>query len=148
MPRLADVLWTPAKREPLVADCAELIEAHVASRRGLKGLGLKTGFALLKSLKPDALSRALHALLPEFAAALDPLYQQFRGGAARADFSAFLQARADDAVAALLSVTDARVQRSPNAALKSLYVRLRTGADEELHAVLPKLAEVLADYLG
>lgn len=141
MPRLADLLWAAPKRAPLISDFATLIESHVAARRGLKGIALKASFATLKSLRPGAVPRALEVLLPKFAEALDPLYQESR--VRKTEFSRFLQNHADRAAAALLSVTDARVALSHNAALKSIYARLRRGAESEVLAVLPALADLL-----
>ena len=147
MPRLAELLWAAPKREALVTDCAQLIERHVAGRKGLKGIGLKTSFALLKSLRPNAVARAVQVLLPEFAEALDPLYQESTR-AGRRDFSRFLQQESERAAAALLSVTDARVQRSSNTTLKSVYARMRGSAESEVLAVLPALADLLQSRMG
>lgn len=151
MPRLLDVLWAEPVRDRFVADGARLIESHVAARGGLKGVALRTGFAVLKSLKPDAVPRALRALTPEFAAALDPLYQEYLRAGARGsggDFTGFMQQRAERAAAALLQVSDARAQASGNAALRSLYARLRPGAIAEVQAVLPRLADLIGRYTG
>jgi hypothetical protein len=155
MPRLADLLWAAPRREPLVKDCAQLIEGHVASRRGLKGIGLKTSFAMLKSLRPDAMPRALNALLPLFADALDPLFQEYsraKGAAEEAakekDFSRFLQRHAQRTAAALLSVTDKRVESSKNQALKKMYARMRSSAESEVLDVVPGLADVMGRHLA
>jgi hypothetical protein len=151
MPRLVDLLWNEENRNTLVQDCAQLIETRVAGRGGLKGIGLKTAFGLLKSLKPDAVPRALNLLLPQFAEALDPMYQEFarefrhKGGA---DFSVFLSDHAQRATAAMLGVTDARADASSNARLKNLYRALRSSAEAEVLAVLPGLAKLIGARLG
>lgn len=48
---------------------------------------------------------------------------------------------------ALLGVTDARAGRVHNAAIKSVYARLRGGAENEVGAALPDFARLLARYL-
>jgi hypothetical protein len=147
MPRMADLLWAEENREPLVRDFAQFVETQVASRRGLKGIGLKTTFAMLKSLRPDAMPRALHVLLPRFAEALDPLFQEF-AHASEPDFSRFLQGNARRAAQAMLNVTDARVEASTNTSLKKMYARLRGGALDELAEAVPGMGRVMARYLA
>ncbi|GAC1631401.1 MAG: hypothetical protein NVS9B10_24780 [Nevskia sp.] len=131
---------------PLVGACVALIERHVADRGGFKGIALKTGLAMAKAAKPQILTRAAQRLLPEFALALEPLYRQFRA-AGEPDFAAFLLRREPLAVAALLTVADRRIADSPNAALKTVYGRLRGGAETEVGALLPGLAGLIAQRL-
>jgi len=147
MPHLAERLWAEDRRQILVQDFTQLTESLVAARRGLKGLGLKTSFAMLKSVRPNAVPRALEVLLPQFAQALDPLFQEFMrdGGKIRdADFSRFLQRHARRAVDAMLSVTDARVDASRHKSLKKIYASLRGSAHDEMLEVLPAFANLLS----
>ncbi len=147
MPALADIVLTERKREALVADCVRLTEERIAVRGGLRGVALKTSLSLLRTARPDILPRAMQALLPEFVTALDPLYQHYLVTAQQSDFASFLQDRSDTAVDALLGVTDARAGRVHNAAIKSVYARLRGGAENEVGAALPDFARLLARYL-
>ena len=103
----------------------------------------------LKAARPDILPRAMQALLPDFVVALDPLYQDYLAASDRpADFASFLQDRSDAAVDALLGVTDARAARVHNPAIKSVYARLRGGAESEVGAALPDFASLLSNYLA
>lgn len=153
-PTLADILWGadaghagPARDgAALVAECVTLVERHVATRGGLKGLALKSGLGMAKAAKPQILDRAMQRLLPEFATALEPMYARFRSTGS-ADFAAFLARHEREAVAALLRVADRRVEASSNGAIKSVYARLRGGAEAEVAAVLPGLAGLLATRL-
>ena len=43
MKELADILLASQHKKAVIADCVQLIESHVASRGGLKGMALKTG---------------------------------------------------------------------------------------------------------
>lgn len=144
--QLVEILWTPSKREALVADCARCVETHIAQRGGLRGVGLRAAFGIVRSLKPDALARTFRTLTPEFLAAIEPLYQEFtRAGGG--DFSGFLVGNADRVIAAMLSIADARAARSGNAVLKSAYSGLRSTAESELRALLPALAAALGKSL-
>jgi hypothetical protein len=146
MPVLADIVLTAKNKDPLVASCVQLVETRVAGRGGLRGIALKTGLAMLKSARPDILPRAMQALLPDFVAALEPLYQDWlRAGSG--DFAAFLQRHSARTVQALLGVTDARAARAHNAAIKGVYGRLRGGAEQEVEAALPQFAQLLSTYV-
>ena len=146
MPALADIVLTAQNKDPLVAGCVALVEGRVAGRGGLRGIALKTGLAMLKSARPDVLPRAMQALLPDFVASLEPLYQDYVTAAA-GDFGGFLQRHSARTVQALLGVTDARAERAHNAAIKSVYARLRGGAEQEVDAALPQFAQLLSGYV-
>lgn len=146
MKTLNEILWSPFQRETFAADLARLVEAQVASRGGLRGMGLKTGLALLKSAKPDLLDGALRRNAPQFIAALQPLYETFLNGPDR-DFAVFLQKHAAEARDALLGVADVRAAASRNAALKAAYGRLRGAAESEIEAAVPALGRLIRGYL-
>ncbi len=150
MPALADIVLTVHNRDAFVADCVRLTEGRIAARGGLRGIAMKTSLSLLKAARPDILPRAMQALLPDFVVALDPLYQDFVAmppADRQADFASFLQRRSDAAVGALLQVTDNRAGRVQNPAVKSVYARLRGGAESEVGAALPDFARLLSNYL-
>ena len=147
MTPLESTLLTSDRREKLVADCVRLIETQVASRGPIRRIALGAGLAVLEAIKPRALQRAVGALLPEFAAALDPLYQRFLASK-RADFSQFLDEHPAEAVDALIGVTDRRARASANAAIRSAYGRLRGSAETEVRSALPALGRVLSMHLA
>jgi hypothetical protein len=144
--RLVDALLADDRRDRLVADCVRLVEAHIGKRGGLRGLSLRTALALMRSLRPDALTVAIGQLLPQWAEALEPLYQEFRQSPDE-QFSGFLAARSAPASRALVGVIDRRVAISQNKTLKAAYARLRKDAATEMEAALPDLAELLARYI-
>ena len=144
---LADILLAPQRRQAVITDCVRLIETHVDSRGGLKGMALKTGMAILKKAKPGLIERATAALLPEFAAALDPLHREFRDSGT-SDFAAFLRAHAAQATQALLQVADARVGESDSSTVQSTYARMRGSAETEVLAVMPGLAQLIGAHLA
>lgn len=138
MTTLAQILLAPGQRELVVGKTAGWIERYVADRGGFKGLTLKTALRALKALRHDALELGIDRLLPDFAAALDPLFQRFRVRGS-GTFGAYVGEHIDEATAALMAVTDARAARASHAGLKSIYRRLRGTLEGELHTVLPKL---------
>lgn len=147
MPSLADIVLTAPNKDALVADCVKFTEERIASRSGLKGIAVKTGFSMLKAARPDFLPRAMQSLVPDFVEALEPLYGDYAKAPSRTGFAGYLEKNSDRAVQALLGVTDARAQRARNAAVKSVYAKLRSGAESEVSSALPQFAKVLNSYL-
>ncbi len=147
MKTLADILGAPQHRDAVIADVVKLVEAQVANRRGLSGLSLRTALGVVRAARPDPLQRAVARLLPQFAAALEPLYQRFRSGREDRDFSVFLQKNADAATAALLATADARVEGLANASLKSVYARFRGLGETEVRASVAPLSKLIRGYL-
>ncbi|MEQ1440324.1 hypothetical protein AAG565_13275 [Fontimonas sp. SYSU GA230001] len=145
MKTLAEMLLAPHRHDAVVDDAVRLIETHVGSRSGLRGISLKTGLAMLKTAKPGILNRAVRRLLPEFLDALEPFHAEFRRGTQR-DFSRFLQERDARVTAALLTVADTRV-RQASPAVRSNYARLRGTAEAEVGAVVPALGRLIDAYL-
>jgi hypothetical protein len=145
MKTLADILLTAPQRDAVVEETVRLIESHVGSRTGLRGMSLKTGLAMVKAAKPGILGRAVRRLLPEFVGALDPLYQEFRAAGGK-DFADYLRKHSGRATAALLQVADVRVeQASPMA--RSAYAKFRGSAEAEVAAALPALARLISARL-
>lgn len=143
---LADVLLAPQQRDAVIADTVQLIESRISGIGGLKGISLKTGLAMVKAAKPGIMVKATQRLLPEFIAALDPLYQSFLNSAER-DFSAFLRKHDRQVTTALLSIADARVrQASPG--IQSSYGKFRKLAEDEVKAAVPDLAKLIRGYLS
>lgn len=146
MKTLTEIVWSPSQRDAFAADLVGLVEQHVASVRGLRGIGLKTGLTLLKAAKPDLLDGALRRNAAQFIAALQPLYEAFQASPER-DFSLYLQKHGVEGRDALLAVADARVQKSSNGALQSAYRKLRGSLEHELGAAIPALGQLIRGYL-
>ncbi len=147
MKTLADILGAPAHQAELIADIVELIETHVANRKGLRGVSLRTALAMLRAARPQLLSQAAQRLLPAFTAALDPLYQRFQSTGGR-DFGAFLLQHATETQATLLATADSRVATLRNAPLKAGYARLRSTAEDEVRSAIPAVAALLGRHLA
>lgn len=146
MDRLTDILWTPAHKGALIAGCVQLIESRIASRGGLKGMALKTGLSMLKARKPGILDRATAKLLPDFIAALEPLYQHCVSSG-NPNFPLYLQLHAPRATQALLEVADQRVADSGSHGTQSAYAKLRGTAETEVLAAIPGLAKLIGQHL-
>lgn len=139
---LEEILLNPARRPVVVGDLQTLVDEEVSDKNGVSGAVIKTGYGAVKKIKPGAISTAVERMLPEFAAALQPLYGQFRatGGA---DFGSFLTARSDEASDALLGVTDTRAQHTSSDAMKKVYAKLRPNGKKNVEEALPRLGQLI-----
>lgn len=149
MTTLVEKLTAPETRPQVVAACVDLVESEVASKKGLSGAAIKTGFKVVKAVKPGMVPGAVDTLLPEFAAAMQPIYAKATEGAGdpAAAFTDYIVKNDDETAEALLGVTDARAQRAANATIKKTYQKLRGGAKDHVKAAIPGLARVMKPYL-
>lgn len=146
MGKLSELLQDDVRRAELIADLAEMVEEHVADRTGFRGITLRTGLAAVRRKLPDAIPRTVTRLLPDFLAALEPLYARARA-ANGAEFARFLKKDPTLVAETMLGIADARVERSTHAGLKSFYARFRGTAEQEAEEIVPGLADVLARHL-
>src|SRR4051812_38543378 len=76
MASLTESLNDEIKKPAVIEDCLHLIDAEVADKGGLSGLAIKAGYGVVKGIKPGFIKQAVTDLMPEFALALDPIYQE------------------------------------------------------------------------
>src|ERR1700730_4433457 len=100
---LTDLLTADSKKNAVMEDCLALIDAEVADKGGLTGLAIKAGYKTVQGIKPGFVRQVVVDLLPEFARAREPLYQEAKaqGHGVREHFNANSTRVAD----ALLSIT-------------------------------------------
>lgn len=145
MASLSEVVKDPERRRKVIDDCVALIDAEVADKRGLTGVALKTGYAAVKGVKPGIIPTALHRLLDDFAAKVDPFWQEaLASGNPRSHFVG----RRDAIANALLGITDARAAKVDNRVIAGAYQRLRPQAVSHVADALPRLADLLAKHAG
>ena len=144
MSNLADQLNSPEKKARVVQDCLSLIDAEVKDKSGLSGIALKAGYRAVQGVKPGFVERVVHDLLPEFADAVDGIYQESVSGgtAVRAHFVAN-QSRVADS---LLAITDGKAERSKNKVVKKTYEKLRPSAKKHVEAAVPRLGGLIEKH--
>ena len=146
MPSLAQRLIQNHRREQLIDEVSDLVHFQVENQTGLRRLGLKAAIAVLNAIQSNAVRHVVSDLLPKFADALDPLFQEFHRSSGR-DFSDFLRQHPEETVNALISVTDERAESFGHAAVSKVDARLRPTAENEVRAALPALSIILANHL-
>jgi hypothetical protein len=144
MPSLPDVLTNPDKKDTVVDACLALIDAEVADKGGLSGLAIKAGYSAVKGVKPGFIRNAVTDLLPEFAKALDPFYQE--GTEQKKTAADHFVANSSRVADALLAITDAKAQRSKSGVVKGTYDKLRGTAKKNVEAALPRLGKMVDKF--
>jgi hypothetical protein len=144
MPNLTEALVSESKRASVADDCVALIDAEVADKGGLSGLAIKAGYRTVQGIKPGFVRQVAFDLLPDFAIALEPLYQEAKssGLPVREHFGANAPRVAD----ALLSITDEKAKRAKSGMVKGTYEKLRGSAKKNVEAAVPRLAAMIEKH--
>jgi hypothetical protein len=147
--RLAEKLTADGVRRDVVRTCCDLVESEVSAKSGLSGMAIKAGYKVIKTLKPGMIPGAVDTLLPEFADAMQPLYDKSTEGAddKPGAFAKYLRDHTDETADALLQVTDARAANAKNRTVKKTYDRLRGNARDNVKTAVPGLARALTPFL-
>ncbi len=144
MSSLPEILASDAKKNLVVDDCCTVIDAEVSDKGGLSGLAIKAGYAAVKNIKPGFIRHVVVDLLPEFATALDPLFQEAKTKAV--PVTSHFNANAGRVADALLSITDGKAQRSTSGVVKGTYERLRGTAKKNVEQAVPRLGKVIEKH--
>ncbi|HEY4119302.1 MAG TPA: hypothetical protein VGM56_15655 [Byssovorax sp.] len=140
---LVEAINDPAKKPRIITDCCTLLDQEVSDKGGLSGLAVKAGYATVKGFKPGFIHDVVEKLLPEFAANLDPLWDE---GKAKGNAESHLVANKSRVADALLAITDAKAKSSSSGAVRGTYERLRGSAKKNVEEAAPRLAKLLAKY--
>ena len=141
---LSQVLNDETKKPVVVDDCCTLIDAEVSEKGGISGLAIKSGYKVIKGVKPGFVKQVVIDLLPEFTAALDPIYDEAKTKEKPvADFFASNSERVADA---LLAITDAKAAKSKSGVVKATYDKLRGTAKKNVEAAVPRLGKMIEKH--
>jgi len=141
---LTEALTAESKKSAVVDDCMALIDAEVADKGGLSGLAVKAGYRAVQGIKPGFVRQVVTDLLPDFAKALDPIYQEAKtsGRTVKEHFASHTTQVAD----ALLTITDDKAKRSKSGMVKGTYEKLRGSAKKNVEAAVPRLAGMIEKH--
>lgn len=140
---LIDGLNDPDKRASVVSNCVKLIDEQVAAKSGLGGLGLKAAYGTVKGIMPNYIAGTVEGLLPEVFIALDPIWSE---GIQTGDPVGHLIQNRSRSADALLSITDARIEKSQRAIVKGSYNKFRNSAKSDVEEAIPGLAKIIDNY--
>ena len=141
---LNDVLNDEAKRIAIIDDICGLVDDEVRKQRGISGIAVKAGYKLVQGVKPAFVRNVVQALLPEFAAALEPIRE--RAVAQGQTVGSYFSTHTQEVSEALLAVTDSRAQKSEHASVKGAYTKLRGSARKNVESAVPGLGKIVEKY--
>lgn len=140
---LIDGLADNQKRKQLVENCTTLLDEQIAAKSGISGLAIKAGYAAIKGVNPQYCAGAIERLLPESFAVLDPLWNE---GLQTGDPVKHITNNSSRTADLLLGITDTRIKKSNNTAVKGVYNKLRNSAKQHIEEAVPSLAKVIDEY--
>jgi hypothetical protein len=143
MGSLIEALTDEVKKKDVVKDCCALIDAEVKEKGGISGLAIKAGYGTVKGIKPGFVEKAVEDLLPEFAKALEPIYDDAKSQ--NKPVGDFFTTNTERVADALLAITDAKAQRAKGVA-KSAYDKLRGSAKKNVEQAVPRLGKLIEKY--
>ncbi len=144
MASLVEILTHESKRSQVDDACMQLLDSEVADKGGLSGMAIKGGYKIVQGIKPGFVKAVVHDLVPEFAKAIDPLFQEAQ--AKGVGVAAHLQANAGRVADALLAITDAKAAKSSSGAVKGTYEKLRGMAKKNVEAAVPRLGALIEKF--
>lgn len=147
MASLPSILLDSSRRSQVVADMVELVNSEVQSKGGLSGIAVKGAYAIIKKVKPGIVPEVVNKLADDFAANLDPFYQDHLKQGIGEELTAFLISRASEVANALLSITDARAKATENRTMRATYEKLRPSGVKHVEAAVPGIARVIKKYV-
>ena len=144
MSNLTEALTGDSKKSAVVDDCMALIDAEVADKGGLSGLAVKAGYKAVQGIKPGFVRQVVTDLLPDFAKALEPIYQEAKdsGRGVKDHFTSHSVQVAD----ALLTITDDKAKRSKSGMVKGTYEKLRGSAKKNVEQAVPRLGKMIEKH--
>lgn len=146
MAALAEVLTSDAKKTQVVEDCLVLIDQEVDDKGGISGMAIKAGYAAVKSIRPGFIKQVVGDLLPEFAKAVEPVYQEAKSEGR--PVAAHFDANAGRVADSLLAITDEKAKRTKSGVVKATYERLRGTAKKNVESAVPRLGKLIEKHAG
>lgn len=141
MASLVETLTDEAKRQAVVQDCVHLLDEEVSDKGGVSGFAIKAGYKAVKGVKPGFIPKVVNDLLPEFAKAVDPIYQEAKEkGQPVGSYLATNSGRVADA---LLAITDGRARKADKGLVRSTYEKLRPMAKRNVEEAVPRLGRLI-----
>jgi hypothetical protein len=143
MASLVEMLGKESVRPRVIEDCVELIDAQVKT----KGIVIKGAYATIKAIKKRFIPEVVDTMLDDWLGKLQPHFERWSANKTPS-FTDYLVARSDEVAEDLLSVTDARAQRTSHTTAKKMYGRMRDGAKKNVIEAIPALGRMIEKHLA
>jgi hypothetical protein len=143
MSTLVEQIGKPPKREQVIEDCVALIDGQVKQ----KGFVIKSAYATIKAIKKRFVPEVVDSLLDDWLGKIQPHYDKW-SVTKPSTLADFLVARSDDVAEDLLSVTDARAEKTSHTTAKKMYMKMRDGAKKNVVEAIPDLARMIEKHVA
>jgi len=143
MPTLVESLGKESVRPQVIADCIALIDLQVKQ----KGFVIKSAYAMIKGIKKTFVPETVDALLDDWLGKLQPHFEKW-SVQKTTSFSDYVVSRSDEVSEDLLSVTDARAEKTTHTTAKKMYMRMRDGAKKNVIEAIPELSKMIERHLA
>jgi hypothetical protein len=143
MSTLVELIGKDPVRPLVVTDTIGLIDAQVKQ----KGFVIKSAYAMIKGIKKTFVPETVNALLDEWLDKLQPHYDKW-STQKTTSFSDYVISRSDEVAEHLLSVTDARAEKTSHTTAKKMYLRMRDGAKKDVIEAIPELSKMIERHLA
>lgn len=147
---LKDNILNESNKPTVIKDCAHLVDAEVAAKKGMTGMMIKSSYKMFKAVKPTIVEQAIDTLLDDFAVKLDEQYENYLSAVPDKSqpFDKWATARDKEIADQLLGITDDIMNRSSKTALKKIYNGLRGIAEKNVAAAVPAVGKLVMKYAG
>ena len=146
MTNLTERLGTEPTRAKVIEECVTLIDNQVKAKGGVSGLAIRASYTTIKAIKKKFVPEVVDGMLDDWLGKLQPHHDKWAAGGG-GSFAEFLIARSDDVAEDLLSVTDARAEKTTHTTAKKMYVKMRPSAKKNVVEALPELSRLLEKHL-
>ena len=143
MSSLVEQIGQEPKRKSVIEDCVLLIDAQVKQ----KNFVIKSAYAMIKGIKKSFVPDTVDALLDDWLNKLQPHYDKW-AVSKPSSFADYIIARSDDVAEDLLSVTDARAEKTSHTTAKKMYMKMRDGAKKNVVEAIPELSKLIERHIA
>jgi hypothetical protein len=123
-----------------------LVDNEVATKKGVGGMVIKTGYKAFKALKPNIVKDAVDHLLNDFVGVLDKHFDACQA-AGEASFESYAVPKDAKIADDLLGITDGIMAKSDKTALKKIYNGLRKVAEKNVAQAIPAVSRLIDKHM-
>jgi len=146
MPTMQEILASETTRARLIDDCTQLIDDEVQKKSGLSGVAIKTGYKVVKGLKPGAIREATDKLIDDFGKHLQPLADEAKEK--NLSIATYFDQERSRVADAMLRITDDRAEKATHKIVKGSYLKLRPTAKKHVEEAAAGVGKLVEKHTG
>lgn len=143
MSTVAETLLQPPKRQEVIRDASQVLEAEVRDKKGVTGLAVKGTFKIVRGFRPNFVPQAIDDLLDDFMHKVEPFWAAWKENDEGKTCQQYFVAHGQEVADALLSITDERAKHSRHKTLVKAYGKLRPKGKEHVVQSMPRVGTLI-----